>query len=159
MTTMKKNRLLADHLPSWSKWTEQSQQRLLLLAPSPQAPWEMKPHSCFRTSASWCLYSEEPLSQVWNWELSLALVPVPYASNKWLPLPAGAAAGSPVCRGTLLSRMPGGTLLSRVLILHPRHLQSIQHALLLVPRHWPAAFPPEPVPTGATHKTNAMSLC
>lgn len=99
MTTMKKNRLLADHLPSWSKWAEQSQQRLLLLAPSPQAPWEMKPHSCFRTSASWCLYSEEPLSQVWDWELSLTLVPAPYASNKWLPLPAGAAAGSPVCQG------------------------------------------------------------
>lgn len=148
----KKPHLLEDHLPSWSQWTEPSQHRLLLLlAPCPQAPWEMKPHSCFRTSAPWCLYSEESsLSQVWDWEQSLVLVPAPTLLIN-------------DCHFQLEPRrescMPGGTLLSRVLSLHPHHLQSIQHALLLVTRHWLAVFPPEHVPTGATHKTNAMSLC
>lgn len=101
-----KNLLLVDHLPRWSKWTEQSQQRLLLLAPCPQAPWEMKPpfllpHACSLMSSFWRVSLS--LSQVWDWELSLVLVPAPYPSNKWLPLPAGAATGNPVCQGALFS--------------------------------------------------------
>lgn len=40
----KKNLPLTDHLPSWSKWTEQSQQiLLLLLAPCPQPPERWSP--------------------------------------------------------------------------------------------------------------------